>query len=86
MGYDGWLISDITTDKMNAAGKPNSPYVDKDGNQRYDANGKPLYTTPGNYYGMYDDGVANFPRKSVAESTSTTLMLLSISTTGSILD
>ena len=60
LGYDGWLISDITTDKMNAAGKPNSPYVDKDGNQRYDANGKPLYTTPGNYYGMYDDGVANF--------------------------
>lgn len=60
LGYDGWLISDITTDKMNAAGKPNSPYVDKDGNQRYDVNGKPLYTTPGNYYGMYDDGVANF--------------------------
>lgn len=60
LGYDSWLISDITTDKMNAVGKPNSPYVDKDGNQRYDANGKPLYTTPGNYYGMYNDGIANF--------------------------
>ncbi|MCD8182008.1 MAG: outer membrane protein transport protein [Bacteroides sp.] len=54
LGYDSWLISDLTTNVTN------TPYKDKDGNQIYNVNGKPLYTTPGSYIGMYDYGDATF--------------------------
>lgn len=54
LGYDGWLITDITTDKTG------TPYLDKDGNQINDVNGNPLYRMPGVYYGLYDNGNASF--------------------------
>lgn len=60
LGYDGWLISDITTDKTNAAGESNPLYVDEKGNQIKDVNGKPLYISQGDYYGMYDNADADF--------------------------
>ena len=54
LGYDGWLITDITTDKTG------TPYLDEDGNQINDVNGNPLYRTPGVYYGLYDNGNASY--------------------------
>ena len=54
LGYDGWMITDITTDRTD------TPYLDADGNQISDVNGNPLYRTPGNYYGLYDNGYATF--------------------------
>lgn len=54
LGYDGWLITDITTDRTD------TPFLDDDGNQISDVNGNPLYRTPGVYYGLYDNGTANF--------------------------
>ena len=54
LGYDGWLITDITTDKTG------TPYLDENGNQINDVNGNPLYRTPGVYYGLYDNGNASF--------------------------
>ena len=61
LGYDGWVITDITTDKINpATGKPNNIYTDKDGNQINNFEGKPLYVSPGNYKGMFPYGNANF--------------------------
>lgn len=54
LGYDGWLITDITT------GKTGTPYLDEDGNQINDVNGNPLYRTPGVYYGLYDNGNASY--------------------------
>ena len=46
----------------------------------------PLYTTPGNYYGMYDDGVANFHSQERGGIDQYDFNVASISTTGSILD
>ena len=54
LGYDGWLITDITTDRTD------TPFLDDDGNQISDVNGNLLYRTPGVYYGLYDNGTANF--------------------------
>lgn len=54
LGYDSWLISNLTTNVTD------SPYKDKDGNQIYNVAGNPLYTTPGSYYGMTDNGDAIF--------------------------
>lgn len=54
LGYDGWLITDITTDKTG------TPYLDEDGNQINDVNGNPLYRAPGVYYGLYDNGNASY--------------------------
>ena len=54
LGYDGWLITDITTDKTG------TPYLDEYGNQINDVNGNPLYRTPGVYYGLYDNGNASY--------------------------
>ena len=54
LGYDGWLITDVTTNKTD------TPYLDEDGNQINDVNGNPLYRTPGVYYGLYDNGNASY--------------------------
>ncbi len=54
LGYDSWLISNLTTDVTDV------PYKDKDGNHITDSSGKPLYETPGSYYGMYENGDATF--------------------------
>ena len=54
LGYDGWLITDITTDRTD------TPYLDEEGNQINDVDGNPLYRTPGVYYGLYDNGNASF--------------------------
>lgn len=54
MGYDSWLISNLTTDVTDA------PYKDADGNHITNANGDPLYETQGSFYGMYDNGNAAF--------------------------
>lgn len=54
LGYDGWMITDVTT-------KPtDTPYLDKDGNQLSDVNGNLLYRTPGTFYGLYDGGNATY--------------------------
>ena len=61
LGYDGWVITDITTDKINpATGKPNNIYTDKDGNPINNFKGEPLYVSPGDYRGMFHYGNANF--------------------------
>lgn len=54
LGYDSWLISNLTTDVTN------DPYLDDKGNQIYNIDGKPLYQRPGDFYGMTENGNANF--------------------------
>ena len=45
LGYDGWLITDVTTDVTD------TPLLE-DGKQLTDVNGNPLYRTPGVYSGQ----------------------------------
>lgn len=54
LGYDSWLISNLTTKVTDV------PYKDKNGNQIYNINGEPLYEMPGSFYGMTENGLANF--------------------------
>lgn len=54
LGYDSWLISNLTTDNTGM------PYKDEDGNQIKNSDGTPLYEMPGFYYGMYENGDATF--------------------------
>lgn len=60
LGYDSWLITDLTLDAVNpVTGKPNVVYK-KDGKPVNNFEGKPLYVTPGDFRGMFDNGYANF--------------------------
>lgn len=54
LGYDGWLITDVTSQVTG------TPLLDEDGNQVSDVNGNLLYRTPGSYVGLYDNGNATF--------------------------
>lgn len=54
LGYDGWLISNLTTNETEI------PYNDKDGNQIHDVDGNPLFQNPGSYYGMFNKADASF--------------------------
>lgn len=54
LGYDSWLISNLTTKVTDV------PYKDKNGNQIYNINGEPLYEMPGSFYNMTENGLANF--------------------------
>ena len=54
LGYDGWVISDLTSTNTG------HPALDADNNQMYDVEGNPLYVTPGEYVGMYDNGNGRF--------------------------
>ena len=53
LGYDGWLITDVTTDVTD------TPLLE-DGKQLTDVNGNLLYRTPGAYVGLYDNGNASY--------------------------
>lgn len=53
LGYDSWLISNLTTEVTD------TPYKE-DGKQVYNINGEPLYQMPGSFYGMTENGIANF--------------------------
>lgn len=61
LGYDSWLISNLTTKPINpTTGEPNIPYKDKNGSQINNVKGEPLYEMPGEYYGMFNNANAIF--------------------------
>lgn len=61
LGYDSWLISNLTTKPINpTTGEPNIPYKDKNGAQINNVKGEPLYEMPGEYYGMFNNANAIF--------------------------
>lgn len=54
LGYDGWLITDVTSQVTD------TPLLDDNDNQVSDVNGNLLYRAPGVYTGLYDNGNASY--------------------------
>ena len=54
LGFNGGVITDVTPNVTD------TKYIDKDGNWVHTADGKPLYITPGEFSGLYDNGNSSF--------------------------
>lgn len=66
LGYDGYLITDLISQKgLNDILKNNPSYTnykpyEVDGKPVHNLDGEPMYKTPGDYYGMYDNADGTF--------------------------